>query len=70
MEMQLVISFFATAFCTVGMLINHDFAAIAREARELKIPCNAGIKGIFCGNSSSWGPLESLFLSQHCSLVS
>ncbi|XP_027164095.1 purine permease 3-like [Coffea eugenioides] len=26
MEMQLVISFFATAFCTVGMLINHDFA--------------------------------------------
>lgn len=25
MEMQIVISFFATAFCTVGMLINRDF---------------------------------------------
>lgn len=37
MEMQLVISFFATAFCTVGMLINHDFMAIAREAREFEL---------------------------------
>ncbi|CAL5329574.1 hypothetical protein CsSME_00009983 [Camellia sinensis var. sinensis] len=34
MEMQMVISFFATAFCTIGMLLNHDFAAIQREARE------------------------------------
>lgn len=37
MEMQLVISFFATAFCTVGMLINHDFTAITREAREFEL---------------------------------
>ncbi|KAL3515503.1 hypothetical protein ACH5RR_022405 [Cinchona calisaya] len=37
MEMQLVISFFATAFCTIGMLINHDFMAIAREARAYEL---------------------------------
>ncbi|KAL7235889.1 hypothetical protein ACSBR1_019217 [Camellia fascicularis] len=26
MEMQMVISFFATAFCTIEMLLNHDFS--------------------------------------------
>ncbi|GFP99909.1 purine permease 3 [Phtheirospermum japonicum] len=31
--MQLVISFVATAFCTVGMIINNDFQAIAGEAK-------------------------------------
>ncbi|XP_059651096.1 purine permease 3-like [Cornus florida] len=34
MEMQMIISFFATAFCTIGMLLNHDFTAIPGEARE------------------------------------
>ncbi|URE43125.1 Triose-phosphate Transporter family [Musa troglodytarum] len=34
MEMQLVMGFFATAFCTVGMLANKDFQAIPREARH------------------------------------
>ncbi|KAL3632989.1 hypothetical protein CASFOL_025973 [Castilleja foliolosa] len=33
LQMQLVMCFFATGFCTVGMLINHDFQAIPREAR-------------------------------------
>ncbi|XP_058087765.1 purine permease 3-like [Magnolia sinica] len=33
MEMQMVICFFATAFCTLGMLANKDFKAIPREAR-------------------------------------
>ncbi|KAK4482027.1 hypothetical protein RD792_012951 [Penstemon davidsonii] len=33
LEMQLIICFFATAFCTVGMLINNDFQAIGREAK-------------------------------------
>ncbi|KAK2971805.1 hypothetical protein RJ640_018494, partial [Escallonia rubra] len=49
MEMQIVMSFFATAFCTLGMLVNHDFMvltlsyadllsrAIPREAREYKL---------------------------------
>ncbi|XP_020585124.1 purine permease 3-like [Phalaenopsis equestris] len=32
MEMQLVIGFFATAFATVGMIINKDFQALSREA--------------------------------------
>ncbi|XP_058096968.1 purine permease 3-like [Magnolia sinica] len=37
MEMQLVMGFFATAFCTVGMLVNKDFQAIPREARNFKL---------------------------------
>ncbi|KAJ8479981.1 hypothetical protein OPV22_023708 [Ensete ventricosum] len=37
MEMQLVMGFFATAFCTVGMLVNRDFQAIPREARHSKV---------------------------------
>ncbi|XP_008812219.2 purine permease 3-like [Phoenix dactylifera] len=34
MEMQLVMGFFATVFCTVGMLVNKDFQAIPKEARD------------------------------------
>lgn len=37
MKMQVVISFFATAFCTIGMLVNHDFKAIPREARKFEL---------------------------------
>ncbi|KAL1551484.1 purine permease 3-like [Salvia divinorum] len=37
MEMQLVMCFFATAFCTVGMIINNDFQVISREAREYQL---------------------------------
>ncbi|CAA0839078.1 Purine permease 3 [Striga hermonthica] len=33
LEIQLVMCFFATAFCTVGMVINNDFQAIGREAK-------------------------------------
>ncbi|KAK1326276.1 Purine permease 3 [Acorus calamus] len=33
LQFQLGVSVFATAFCTVGMLANHDFAAIPREAK-------------------------------------
>ncbi|KAG9450943.1 hypothetical protein H6P81_010908 [Aristolochia fimbriata] len=36
-EMQMVLSFFATAFCTVGMLINNDFQAISRQANEYEL---------------------------------
>ncbi|ONM55577.1 Purine permease 3 [Zea mays] len=36
-EMQLVMGFFATAFCTVGMVVNKDFQAIPREARRYKL---------------------------------
>ncbi|KAG8057066.1 hypothetical protein GUJ93_ZPchr0002g23576 [Zizania palustris] len=37
MEMQLVMGFSATAFCTVGMVLNKDFQAISREAREYEL---------------------------------
>ncbi|XP_073040123.1 purine permease 3-like [Primulina eburnea] len=37
LEIQMVMCFFATAFCTVGMLINKDFQAIPREAREYEL---------------------------------
>ncbi|XP_038715592.1 purine permease 1-like [Tripterygium wilfordii] len=34
MEIQMVMCLFATIFCTVGMLVNKDFQAMSREARE------------------------------------
>ncbi|KAK6148857.1 hypothetical protein DH2020_016382 [Rehmannia glutinosa] len=37
LEIQLVMCFFATAFCTVGMIFNHDFQAIAREAKAFEL---------------------------------
>ncbi|KAL2492606.1 Purine permease 3 [Abeliophyllum distichum] len=37
LEIQLVMCFFATAFCTIGMIINKDFQAISREARQYKL---------------------------------
>lgn len=37
MEMQLVMAFSATAFCMIGMLINHDFPAIPREANTYEL---------------------------------
>lgn len=37
LEIQMVMCFFATAFCTVGMLINKDFQAIPREAKEFEL---------------------------------
>ncbi|CAN6174632.1 unnamed protein product [Urochloa humidicola] len=37
MEVQLVMGFFATAFCTVGMVVNKDFQAIPREAKQFEL---------------------------------
>ncbi|XP_031125576.1 purine permease 3-like [Ipomoea triloba] len=37
LEFQMVMSLFATAFCTVGMLVNKDFQAISREGRGFEI---------------------------------
>ncbi|PAN12863.1 hypothetical protein GQ55_2G286100 [Panicum hallii var. hallii] len=36
-EVQLVMGFFATAFCTVGMIVNKDFQAIPREAKNFEL---------------------------------
>ncbi|XP_059274658.1 purine permease 1-like [Lycium ferocissimum] len=37
LEIQMIIGIFATAFCTVGMIINKDFQAIPREASQYEI---------------------------------
>ncbi|KAL8126484.1 purine permease 3-like [Apium graveolens] len=37
MEIQMVMCLFATLFCAVGMLINNDFQAIGREARNFEL---------------------------------
>ncbi|KAK4482026.1 hypothetical protein RD792_012950 [Penstemon davidsonii] len=37
LQMQMVICFFATGFCTVAMLINKDFQAIPREAKAYEL---------------------------------
>ncbi|CAN6204731.1 unnamed protein product [Urochloa humidicola] len=37
MEVQLVIGFVATVFCTVGMIVNKDFQAIPREAKQFEL---------------------------------
>ncbi|CAN6210986.1 unnamed protein product [Urochloa humidicola] len=37
MEVQLVMGFFATVFCAVGMVVNKDFQAIPREAKQFEL---------------------------------
>ncbi|MCD9560570.1 hypothetical protein HAX54_019286 [Datura stramonium] len=37
LEIQMVMCFSATAFCTVGMIINKDFQAISREAKQFNL---------------------------------
>lgn len=37
LEVQLVMCFFATAFCTVGMVIDNDLQVIPREAKEFQL---------------------------------
>ncbi|XP_061362117.1 purine permease 1-like isoform X2 [Gastrolobium bilobum] len=37
MEIQFVMCFFATLFCTIGMIIDNDFKVIPREARDYKL---------------------------------
>ncbi|CAM0951769.1 unnamed protein product [Alopecurus aequalis] len=39
MEMQLVMGFFATAFCTVGMIVNNDFQM--KDAHKMYVALNA-----------------------------
>ncbi|CAN4115189.1 unnamed protein product [Withania somnifera] len=37
LEIQMVICFAATAFCTIGMIANKDFQAISREAKQYNL---------------------------------
>ncbi|XP_042019484.1 purine permease 3-like [Salvia splendens] len=48
LEIQLVLCFFATAFCTVGMIVNNDFQAIPREAKEYELGETRYYVVVFC----------------------
>ncbi|XP_065871220.1 purine permease 1-like [Euphorbia lathyris] len=48
MEMQMVMSFFATAFCGVGMLLHNDFKGMEREAGEYELGRSKYAAVIFC----------------------
>ncbi|PHU01157.1 Purine permease 2 [Capsicum chinense] len=37
LEIQMVMCFAATAFCTIGMIVNKDFQAISREAKQYNL---------------------------------
>nr|AYQ58114.1 nicotine uptake permease 1 [Nicotiana paniculata] len=37
LEIQMIMSFAATAFCTVGMIVNNDFQAMSREAKQFNL---------------------------------
>ncbi|XP_009770717.1 purine permease 1-like [Nicotiana sylvestris] len=37
LEIQMVMCFAATAFCTVGMIVNNNFKAISREAKQFNL---------------------------------
>ncbi|XP_015072945.1 purine permease 3-like [Solanum pennellii] len=37
LEIQMILNIFASAFCTVGMIVNKDFQVISREAREFEL---------------------------------
>lgn len=56
MEMQLVISFFATAFCTIGMLINHDFMVFSSFSLSLYTTIHA-----YQEESTFMGFIEAFF---------
>ncbi|KAG6398100.1 hypothetical protein SASPL_139551 [Salvia splendens] len=48
LEIQLVLCFFASAFCTVGMIVNYDFQAIPREAKEYELGETRYYVVVFC----------------------
>nr|AYQ58112.1 nicotine uptake permease 1 [Nicotiana benavidesii] len=37
LEIQMIMSFTATAFCTIGMIVNKDFQAMSREASQFNL---------------------------------
>ncbi|ERN02934.1 hypothetical protein AMTRI_Chr04g187180 [Amborella trichopoda] len=53
LEMQLVMSVFATAFCAVGMLINKDFQHIPKEARAFDLGA-VGYYATLVGSGVAW----------------
>ncbi|XP_030542736.1 purine permease 1-like [Rhodamnia argentea] len=53
LEIQLVMCFFATAFCTVGMLVDKEFQAIPTEARNYELG-EAGYYVVLVWNAIVW----------------
>ncbi|WCJ18798.1 purine permease 1 [Euphorbia peplus] len=53
MEMQMVMSFFATAFCAVGMIFHDDFTGMRREANEYELGKSKYVLVIF-GSALIW----------------
>ncbi|XP_051136271.1 purine permease 3-like [Andrographis paniculata] len=53
LEIQLVTNFSATVFCTIGMLINHDFQAIPKEAEAYALGSTMYILVVLC-NGVMW----------------
>ncbi|MCD9560283.1 hypothetical protein HAX54_018805 [Datura stramonium] len=37
LEIQMILNIFGSVFCTVGMIVNNDFQAISREARQFEL---------------------------------
>ncbi|VFQ79011.1 unnamed protein product [Cuscuta campestris] len=53
LEFQLIMGFVATLFATIGMLINKDFQAIGREAREYELGLGK-YYGLAVASSMTW----------------
>ncbi|XP_042492769.1 purine permease 1-like [Macadamia integrifolia] len=54
MEMQMVMSIFATAFCSIGMILNNDFKVIERESREFELRPEGVYYTILAFNAIVW----------------
>ncbi|KAI3732894.1 hypothetical protein L1987_64106 [Smallanthus sonchifolius] len=52
-EIQIIMCLFATLFCTVGMLVNNDFKAIQREAKDFKLG-ETKYYAILCASALIW----------------
>ncbi|GKE06339.1 purine permease 1 [Tanacetum coccineum] len=52
-EIQMVMCFFATAFCMIGMIANGDFKVIPREANDFELG-KAKYYAILCASALLW----------------
>ncbi|XP_076900681.1 purine permease 1-like isoform X1 [Bidens hawaiensis] len=52
-EIQIVMCFFATLFCMVGMIVNNDFKVIQREAKDFELG-QTKYYAILCASALIW----------------
>ncbi|XP_058096967.1 purine permease 3-like [Magnolia sinica] len=79
MQFQIGVGLFATVFCTIGMLVNNDFKAIPREAREyglgetkyyvVLVSCAVLFQMVFVGMLGVIFCFSSLFTSVFSSML-